>query len=760
MTRRTGEEQGRGPRGDRERAFATVADRAPAVLWLCDEAGGVTYFSGAWYELTGQAVEAGLGGAWIDMVHEAEADGVGRAFTEAVAGRRSFERDYRVRLRDGGYRWVNDRGRPRFDADGTYLGHIGAIVDVHDKVRQTEALREREGRLARMAAFRRSVFELFEEGFATRSPDGFYARMLERAVAVIAGAEAGSILVRAGDGRFDFRAVVGHDFDRLRRVRFDRHDVGFRALPTSLQPVLVQPPLDTLTTMPPDQREALRVAGRMEEIRSVLVIPVVVDGDLAAVLTLDSFSGEHAFGEEEMEMGRIFGLHAATLLRRVGLEGRLRDLAYRDALTGLANRTAFVEAVDRHVAALRGDDGVAILFVDLDDFKPINDSLGHRTGDDVLREVSRRLRDAVGRDGIAARLGGDEFTVVLRGDRVEEAAHGVCNRIRGALEAPVATRGHELHVGASIGISLAPVHGTGSEDLLRRADMAMYEGKKRGKSGVVTFDASMELASRERLWQEEELWRGLERDELELHFQPRVDMASGRIVTLEALLRWRHPERGLLLPNSFLGVTEGSSLVHTLGEHVLHMASRQARRWREAAAPEVRVAVNASVHQLVHPRFVAQVEAALQEASLPPRALELEVQRSAEMHRDADVATRLRELSAAGVGLVLAGFGDGPTSLTRLLELPFHAVKIAPAFVRGVDSGEDGARDLAVVRALTDLGHALGKRVLLQGVESEAAWHALKGVGAAEAQGHLVSPPVAADDVPRLLAAGPIRPVA
>lgn len=733
---------------DAERVFARVADDAPVAMWLSDAHGAMAYVTRAWVEITGQDAATGLGDGWRDALHPDDLARITATYEAAVRWQRSFDYDYRLRMRDGSYRWINDRGRPRFDDAGTYLGHIGVIVDVHGRVERAEALREREARLQRMTEFRRGTFELFEEGLATRDPASFYRRVVTRAVDVIQGAQAGAILLRADDDHFSFVAAEGYDLEALRDVRFEQDEVGFGVPEGDPRPIVVPGPLAPPGHVAEARRSSVVEAGRMDEIRAVLVVPVVVDGTTRAVLTLDAFDRDDAFGDEAIEMGRVFGAQAATLLHRFELERDLRDLAYHDDLTALPNRAAFVASLDAALRDRTGDDEVAVLFVDLDDLKPINDSLGHRAGDDVLHEAARRLRDVVGDAGTVARLGGDEFTVLLQGAAIAQA-DAIAARLRDALEATVPSRGYRLHVGASIGISRAPKDGTSAEDLLRRADIAMYAAKDRGKGEVVAFERSMEVAPLQRLANEEALWRALDRGELRVHYQPRRAVPGGGIVAMEALLRWQHPDQGLLLPEAFFDAAEGSSLLHALERFVLGEAVEQVRAWRDAGAADLRVSVNVTTRQLAHRRFLEAIREALAASGVPATALELKVQHVTRPQREADVAQHLHTLRGEGVGLALSGFGNSGMPLPRIAELPFDTVVVDPSFVRRVDE-DDATHD--VVRALVDLGRAFGRRVVLQGVETDAAWRRLAPLAATQAQGFALGRPAPAEEAAALLA--------
>ena len=389
--------------------------------------------------------------------------------------------------------------------------------------------------------------------------------------------------------------------------------------------------------------------------------------------------------------------------------------------------------------------------MDLDRFKTLNDSLGHFAGDTVLRTVAERLRAAVRLEDTVARLGGDEFVVLLK--RVARAADAaeVARKIMEAVSRPFVLDEHELRIGSSIGISLFPDHGEDPVRLVANADAAMYHVKKTGRASVATFTPEMGTFFPERLALESELRAGLEKDELVLHYQPKVDMASGRIVGMEALVRWNHPKRGLVLPSEFIPFAEETGLVVPLGNWVLGAACRQAREWQRRGAGEVTMAVNISGVQFQQRDLVASVARALEASGLPARLLELEITESVVMHNAPEARVMLEELHQMGVGLSIDDFGTGYSSLNYLKRFPIDKLKIDQSFIRDLSVDSD---DAAIVQAIIALAHGLRLRVVAEGVERADQYEYLRGLGNDEYQGYLYSRPLPAHEVERHLFGG------
>ena len=444
--------------------------------------------------------------------------------------------------------------------------------------------------------------------------------------------------------------------------------------------------------------------------------------------------------------------HDATGRKR--LEDELSHRALHDPLTNLPNRALFVDHVELALRrAARSGSWTAVLFIDLDRFKLVNDSLGHAAGDELLVAVAARLRDAVRDSDTVGRLSGDEFTALCE-DIVGEADAGiVAERIIAALAEPIEIAGQEIFVGSSIGIGLVEGGAKDAEALLREADAAMYEAKHRGRTRYELYDQRLRSRAAERLRTESELRRAIEGDELRLVYQPQVDLASGRVVGTEALVRWSKNGGKLVSPAEFIPLAEETGLIVELGVVVLEAACHQAASWRAeggATQPSLVVAVNVSPTQLSEPLFMDQLDAALALSGVDPSLLWLEVTESALMRDLEATAARLAEISALGVRIAIDDFGTGYSSLAHLRQLPVHAVKVDRSFVDGLALRPE---DRAVVSAITGMGHALNLDVVAEGVETQDQVCALQALGCDLAQGYHFGRPVPPEELDRTVVA-------
>ncbi|MDR6217111.1 EAL domain-containing protein [Deinococcus soli (ex Cha et al. 2016)] len=421
-------------------------------------------------------------------------------------------------------------------------------------------------------------------------------------------------------------------------------------------------------------------------------------------------------------------------------QAQLAHQARHDALTGLINRAAF--ETELHVA-VQGSAPVGVLFIDLDHFKQVNDTLGHDMGDVLLVQVAERLRRAV-RDGdLVARQGGDEFTVLLRGVRSHEEAELAAGRLLRSLAAPVVLAGREWTVTASIGVAVFPEDGRDVRTLQKNADLAMYEAKQ-DRHAVRRFHADLSAAALERMELEQALRAALDRAEFCLHYQPIVDAATGEVRALEALVRWRHPQLGLVPPGRFIPLIEGTDLIVPLGAWVLREAARQLRVWRRER-PGLRVSVNVAPRQLAQPGFAEVVQAALDEFSLDAEALILEVTEGAVLGQDGEA--HVSRVAALGLPLALDDFGTGYSSISRLHRLPACWLKIDRSLIQDQDAAAPARSSRPIVRALITFAHEAGVQVVAEGVERPEQWRDLRGWGCDLIQGFVVARPAAPDDL-------------
>jgi diguanylate cyclase (GGDEF)-like protein/PAS domain S-box-containing protein len=457
-----------------------------------------------------------------------------------------------------------------------------------------------------------------------------------------------------------------------------------------------------------------------------------------------------------------------AVIRRAGIahditeakqqEERIQHLAYHDVLTGLPNRTLVFDRLAHGLAhAQRAKAALAVMFLDLDRFKTINDTLGHWAGDQLLRQVAERLREALRAEDTVARLGGDEFLVVLEDlNELGHVAH-VAEKILRAHEAPFELGGQELHVTMSLGVAIYPRDAADAQTLLKYADTALYKAKAAGRNTYRFFSPEMDLQAHQQLRLENDLRRALERDEFELHYQPQFDLATGQVLGAEALLRWRHPLRGLVPPNDFIPLAEDTGLILPIGVWVLNEACRQARQWLDRLGPAqpFRMAVNLSARQLQRAGLVDQVSEALVNSGLPPEALELEITESSIMEDPNQALALLQALKGLGVELSVDDFGTGYSSLAYLKRFPIDRLKIDRSFIAGIETDSDAA---AIVEAIVAMAHKLKLRALAEGVETPAQRDFLATLGCDEAQGYLFGRPIRADAWEPLLEAASTRP--
>jgi diguanylate cyclase (GGDEF)-like protein len=433
-------------------------------------------------------------------------------------------------------------------------------------------------------------------------------------------------------------------------------------------------------------------------------------------------------------------------------EARILHLARFDALTELPNRAYFRELTEEAISeGRRHGERRAVLFVDLDHFKTVNDSLGHAVGDLLLQEVARRLSESLRAGDVVGRLGGDEFVMLLRHMDSDADIAVVADRILTRLAEPFSLAEHELVVTPSLGIALYPNDGEDYDTLIRNADAAMYHAKESGRNTYRFYTADMNVRAREILAVENQLRRALERNEFVLHYQPQVEISTGRIIGAEALIRWQHPERGLLGPAEFIPLAEERGLIAPIGQWVLREACRQNKAWQDAGLPSIEVAVNLSAVQFYQRELVDNIAAMLDQYALAPHWLALEVTESIIVQNVDSTVRTMSALEQMGLKLAIDDFGTGYSSLSYLKRFSADKLKIDRSFVADVPGDAD---DSAITRAIINLARNLNLRVIAEGVETQAQWDFLRAEGCDEVQGYLVSRPVAAEAFGDLLARG------
>lgn len=632
----------------------------------------------------------------------------------------------------------------------TLAAHLGALWQ---RLALESAQRQDREALSRQAYFREGLNTLIQTALTAELDESLYQQFLETAVEVIPAAQAGSLMLRSGDKTFHFVAAVNFDLDELRQVYFHVDDIE----ELEREPLVLRNLAERPMRLVKSDQLVRYATDNSDQIKATLSIPVLLGNTVVALFNLDNFDDPAAFNGEAIAMGQIFAGQIAALLQRFELERALaqerealKRLAFYDPLTGLPNRALLDERIRFTLASCeRNGQAAALLFLDIDNFKNINDALGHDIGDLFLKAVAQRLNSLL-RDGdTLARWGGDEFVILLSNlSKPEEAAYAA-QKLIAAMREPFHVESHTLSGSVSIGIDTYPPSKS-ADVLIKHADTALYRAKAAGKASYLFFTQHMNAQLKARLALEHELGVALSKRQLKLVYQPRVALASGQITSVEALVRWQHPELGLIPPVDFIPLAEESGLILPLGLQVLELACCQAKAWLTAGTPK-RVAVNISAKQLLQGDLATTVAQLLKHHQLPACYLELELTESAAMTNVKACQKLLERLKALGVYLSLDDFGTAYSSLNYLRRFPFDSLKIDKSFTAELDDPQL-APDASIARAIVALGHSLGLTVVAEGVESYHQLQELKRMGCDEAQGFYLCRPLPAEALPHAIA--------
>ncbi|HVE64240.1 MAG TPA: EAL domain-containing protein [Mycobacteriales bacterium] len=596
----------------------------------------------------------------------------------------------------------------------------------------------RHANLERLYTFSRAVEEIRESGDASQSLLA-HTRDLLRA----AGAE---VVLRDESGDGSFVRMWLDDDDSVSTSVVDAVHAESWPWPAVCADGVSR--LISYGTRDPAERAHLSRYGA----RGVLIAPLLRDGTIDGTIAVTSrLTDVRSFDTDDQRFFEALAAHASVALENERLVTRLRQEALHDALTGLPNRTLFHHRVAEAVTAARDVSGqLAVMIMDLDRFKEVNDTLGHHNGDLLLQEIGRRLVSSLGVGTTIARLGGDEFAVLVPVVADEWDAMATANQVQSSLERPFKLEALSLDVSASIGVAIFPNHGDDPETLLQRADVAMYAAKA-GTHSIETYAPESDQYSPRRLALIGELRRAIETDELALYFQPKADLPTGRVVGVEALLRWHHPQHGLLPPDEFIPLAEHTGLIRTLTQWVLRGALQQCAAWQRTGLA-LTMAVNISARNLLDPDLPDDVNRLLAQVGVDPALLVLEITESSVMSDPARTIGVLQRLAGMGVTISVDDFGTGYSSLAYLSRLPVQEIKIDKSFV--LDMLHD-RNDAVIVQTIVDLGANLGLRVVAEGVEDATTWERLTELGCAQAQGYHLSRPVPAGVLSTWLAERP-----
>ena len=724
-----------------EAQYRSLVEKLPAIVYCAEmgELGRWTYVSPQIEEMLGFTPEEWMAdpGIWYRQLHPDDRERVLAHESSGVMGDRDPPPiDYRLLTRDGRELWVLDEAMLERDDSGTPVWK-GVLYDITERKRNE---REAERRAAQQAA----VAQLGERALTGAD---LQALMEDTAAFIAAPEGVGRSCVweldEEEEGKLVLRALAGMgEAPREASLPAGRGSPAGVAF-ASGQPVTVG---DWSTEARFPVPSYLRDAG----IRSTVAVPL--EGEQHPLGVIEAHSEQpKAFTPQDMHFAQSAANVLALAIERRVAGDAMRHGSLHDQVTGLPNRPLFADRVQHALGAAKGRERpLAVFFLDIDHFKRINDSLGHEKGDEVLRAVVPRLRRQLRSFDTVARFGGDEFAILVEEVVDEAEASRIADRIRGAYQEPFTLDGVEQHLTVSVGIAVSDPHTTDGESLIRDAHAAMYRAKDRGRNRAELFDQEMRSRALRRMQVERELRRALDREELSLYYQPIVSLNSGDIPTLEALVRWQHPDRGVIDPAEFVPVAEESGLIHPIGRWVIERACQQSLAWHQLRpdARPIDMTVNLSARQFAQRDFPRVVAAILERTGLDPAHLKIEITESVLVEKSGAADEMLRELSDLGLQLILDDFGTGYSSLAYLNRFPFDAIKIDRSFIEGL--GIERERS-AIVEAIVGMGQALGLRTIAEGVENEVQLSELRQLGCNSAQGFLFSGPLPVREMTALL---------
>ena len=682
------------------RTLHTLMANLPGMVYRCshDKNWTMVFASEGCLALTGYSVDDFVRHKKISfqqLIHADDLETLSRVLDEAIAQKRQFEVVYRLITAQGEIKWVWEQGRGVYDPDGKLLALEGFITDISARKRGEE-LAARFGRVLESSSNEIYVFDAVTLKF-----------------------------LQVNEGA---RRNLGYSIEELEGLSpLDIKPEHTRETFEALIAPLKSRKIDTLTFETVHRRK---------------------DGSLYPVEVRLQLS----FAENPP----VYVAVITDITERVKTQAQLQFLAHHDALTMLPNRAMFVERLDHALTRARWTKRpLAVLFLDLDRFKNINDTLGHDFGDSALRVAAERLTSCVREGDTVARLGGDEFTVLLEDLANSDDVPGIAQKILDSLSRPFHVEGREFVMTTSIGISLYPSDGDDSFKLLRHADTAMYRAKEQGRNKYQFYSSEMGSRALEKFMLESSLRHALERQEFLLYYQPQVHLKTGKITGVEALLRWQHPELGMISPAQFIPVAEETGLMKAIDEWVLHAACAQAQAWRSAGIAPVTMIVNLSGRTFSETRITDGIYCALDKSCLVPQRVELEITENVVMQNAETTVELLRELKRMGLKLAVDDFGTGYSSLSYLKRFPIDTLKIDQSFVRDVTTDPD---DASLVKAIIAMGHALQLNVIAEGVETPEQLAFLRQHGCDGMQGYFFSRPLPVADITALLQSGKRMP--
>ncbi|MBW4488228.1 MAG: EAL domain-containing protein [Trichocoleus desertorum ATA4-8-CV12] len=647
--------------------------------------------------------------------------------------------------KDGTVIWISENARTIRDDRGQLVGYEGTVEDITRRKQAEEELHKREGLLQGVAEATRHLLTntnyeaAIAEAIGTLGTAAGVDRVYiyENHLHPVTAELAMSI-------RFEWtRSAIAPTIHQAHSQNQSYQEFGlsrwYAALSTGHS-------ISGLTCdFPAAEQELLA----LDRILSILLVPILIDQQFWGYIGFDDCTTERCWSKSEESILIAMAASIGGALKREQAAATIRYQAFHDLLTGLPNRICFNNRLLPSLTQARGSgQNLAVMFLDLDRFKTINDTLGHAVGDHLLQLSAQRIASCLREGDVVARWGGDEFTLLLPNLSCPEAASKIARRVLESLKPAFNLEGHDLYITSSIGIALYPQDGEDVPTLLRNADAALYKAKDQGRNNYQFYTTALNAQASARLELESGLHHALERGEFVVYYQPQVNLLNQQITCMEALVRWQHPELGLLDPKGFIPLAEENGLIVRIGEWVLQTACQQAKQWQQAGFVRSRVSVNLSARQFQQPELVEIVARTLAESQLSPEFLELEITETTVMQNADSTCEVLHDLEKMGVSLAMDDFGAGYSSLGYLKKFPLHTLKIDQSFIRDLSIN---SQDAAIVSAVIALGQGLNLNVIAEGVETQAQLERLRSLQCQTIQGYLLSPPLAVPDATAFL---------
>lgn len=677
-------------------------------------------------------------GLWLEIVHPDDRARVAALWKQALEGA-AFDVEYRIVRKDGELRWLHDRATPVHDTAGRIVRFDGLARDITETKLQAEKI----ARLSRI----REVLSSINSAMLRATDEATLYR------------EACRIAVESGHFRLAWVGVPTPDRTRVRPIVSVGHDDGYLdEVSRSLDDQTEDPGagLRALRSGVPfvsndianDPAVRFKAQALERGYRSLVALPLIVENQPTAILVLCG-AETNIFDQEEIALLKELSSDIAFALDSLAKERKVHYLAYYDGITGLSNRQLLSVRLAQELAHdRRFEIPLTVAFIDLDNFKVINDSLGHGTGDRIIRLIGERIRECASPDDIVARYGGDEFVVVTSESADGANGTGLCQRLLAAVSEPMHLDDRTFHVTCSVGASVFPQDGKDAETLLRNADAAMHRAKELGRNQFHYYAEEMNTVATEHLELDAHLRRALENREFALHYQPKVNIADGTIGGFEALLRWTHPTEGPISPAKFVPILESNGLIAAVGEWVLRTVCAQIADWIGARLDPVPIAVNVSTRQLLSAAMSRRVMDIVREYDIPPNLIEIEITETVLMQNDSIAIASLRELQSAGIRISIDDFGTGYSSLAYLRRLPLDTLKVDRSFIKDVTKNPEAA---LITRAVVSMAHSLNLKVVAEGVETFTQLAFLSSIGCDEIQGYYFSRPEPSETCTRYL---------